>query len=210
MIDASLVCEICLQNFTQHMNKGAKWCQNYLASHRARCRLPYKQIAHQDSEITVYCLPPDAPVPQQTFAFNSVVRTMRDSEEIPAEKAGWYPNMSRQTRQNFQPHLFLPVREGRTYGVATVERRRCYRATYDRGQWKVEDPSGDAVPCWTIGRIWTYEPYRRRGIAKSTIHAVCHHFNIDVSQLGWMLPLSASGTYLSGVLIKGPQYVTAG
>jgi hypothetical protein len=205
MTAPNLICRTCLRDFSDDTGPGR---EKQLAYHRLKCRLPYTQIAHDHDGITVYFLPPDAPALQKRFAFRSVVCTMHHSDEIPADKIGWYPRISREVRTKLQPHVFVPIRDGQTCGVVIAERRSCRTVTFTRRQG--QHVSEEAVRRWTICRAWVYESCRRQGIASATVSATACYFGVDVSELGWMLPMSPRGENLRAALVKGPMHVTTG
>lgn len=208
MIDATLICEICLQDFGANINRGPKWCHGQLAAHRRKCRLPYTEKAYEMGAMTVYCLPPNAPIRQATFAFKSVVLTMHHSGEVPADNIGWNPKMSRTAKARLQPHVFISACDGKTAGVVVVETRQCRTADFTRG--RLHGLSDHDVERWTIGRVWVYKPYRRQGIGSLSMRGIGHYFGIDVSELGWMLPLSDDGEQFRNAIFDGPMHVTTG
>jgi hypothetical protein len=47
-----------------------------------------------------------------------------------------------------------------------------------------------------IARVWTAVSYRRRGLALQLIQTASRHFSAEISDFGWELPFTSSGTCL--------------
>ena len=120
----SLVCDVCLKSFSQNLHLGEKWCHNTLAEHKRKCALPYTNLVFRDDNLEIFCISLETSDRDKRFAFNSVVMTMHESDEILADKIGWNPT-SRRKHQDLTKHMFIPVLDGLTAGVAIVTQCEC-------------------------------------------------------------------------------------
>ena len=131
---------------------------------------------------------------------------MMNAGEIQADNLGWTPRMKRRECEHFQPHLFVPVLAGLTTGLVLINRRNCRTISIEDN--RLSDMSSDGRFRWTVCRLWMCESYRRQRIATKTMHAIAAHFDIDTSELGWMLPFTDDGRSFVGSLSNKEFHVT--
>ncbi len=204
--EPSFICRTCLRDYSNNLHLGLKWCDNTLKAHQSKCKLPYSTNVFAEGKLEVFCIAPNASKREKKFVYNTVGLTMMNAGEIKADKLGWNPATKRRECERFQPHLFVPVLAGLTAGLVLVNRRKCCTVFIEDNV--VRDIASDELFRWTVCRLWVCDSSRRQRIATKAIRAIAEYFEIDTSEVGWMLPFTDDGRNFIGSLTNKQIHVT--
>ncbi len=183
-----LICPVCLRYFSQcgHMPKdqNIKLSKGPLKRHQRTCQLPYTNPIHTNNDLCIYCVTPKSKRKDNKYVAQ-LADTLRRSYEVHGEKTCWWVDM----RDEYHPHAFIPVVGGKTAGLIVVRENECLQVNFRT----LTPVDRELVPKWTVDRLWIYRPFRRQGIARATVQALLRYFQINISDLGWLMPFTERG-----------------
>ncbi|HUI90829.1 MAG TPA: hypothetical protein VLX68_01150 [Chitinivibrionales bacterium] len=195
-----LLCIRCLRYFShwEHLEKSIniKLSTPNLRHHQKYCRLHFKNLVFDSSNLKIYCVGPDTPQKERDQC-GHIAKTMWSSEEVPGDKIGWY---AKKKLNDDLGYAFIPVFKENVAGIAIVHKRKTFCYSLSRKEFISGDK--DSTPRWCADKIWIYEPYRRMGISSRIIHSIALYFHEDVSNLGFLTPFTDAGKALALSLIK--------
>ena len=201
-----LLCPNCLRYFSHfdHLSRAAniRLSKRGLSLHRRHCRRgeqPYRNCVYQADGLEVFCVG-STPLTRKEVDYSAELsKTMCRSHEADADETAWHGCVDPRDREEYCPHAFIPVLDGRTTGMLVTRRR--FSLPFN---WSTKTPlSEEETHRWCVDRIWIHGPYRRQGIASRTVEAAAKYFHTEVSDMGWTVPFTEAGEALALSLCSG-------